>query len=98
MSSMHDNGDIPERDDDELVQRLRALDWPAVDPGLKHECWREFQERLRRESPRGTLIEGDRLEFTGRRVPMRGIVPSARLGAAGGWLRARSLSGLTPSF
>ena len=97
MSSM--NGHIPERDEDQLVQRLRALDWPAVDPQLKHECWREFQERLRRERTHtSTLVERDRLEFTGRRAPTRGLVPAARLGVAGGWLRARALSGLSPSF
>lgn len=97
MSATNGNGDFPERDDD-LVRRLRELEWPAVHPQLKHECWREFQERLRREAPRGTMLEGDRLEFTGRRRPTRGLVPAARLGVAGGWLRARTLSGLTPSF
>ena len=99
MSFMHENGHNPQREDDELVRRLRALEWPAVDPELKHECWREFQERMRRESPRGTLMDtGDRLEFTGRRSPMRGLVPAARLGVAGGWLRTRALAGLSPSF
>ncbi|HEV2812269.1 MAG TPA: hypothetical protein VGW10_03360 [Solirubrobacteraceae bacterium] len=95
---MNGDADIPDRDDDQLVQRLRTLEWPGVDPQLKHQCWLEFQERLRREEPRRTLMEGDRLEFTGRRTPMRGLVPAARLGVAGGWLRARALSGLTPSY
>jgi hypothetical protein len=98
MSFMHENAHMPHREDDELVRRLRDLEWPSVDPQLKHECWLEFQERMRREAPRRTMVEGDRLEFTGRRTPMRGLVPAARLGVAGGWLRARTLSGLTPSF
>jgi hypothetical protein len=96
MSPYNGTGDSHE--DDQLVQRLRALEWPTVDPELKFECWREFQERLRREAPPRTLVEGDRLEFSGRRAPMRGLVPAARLGVAAGWLRARTLSGLTPTF
>jgi hypothetical protein len=98
MSAMNGRGHSPEQDDDQLVQRLRALDWPAVDPELKHQCWLELQERLRREAPRRTMVEGDRLEFSGRRTPTRGLVASARLGVAGGWLRSRTLSGLTPTF
>jgi hypothetical protein len=99
MSFMYENGHIPECEDDELTRRLRALEWPAVDPQLKHECWLEFQERMRRTAPRrATLETGDRLEFSGRRAPMRGLVPAARLGVAGGWLRRRSFAGLSPSF
>jgi hypothetical protein len=98
MSFMHENGQSPNREDDDLVRRLRQLEWPVVDPQLKHECWLEFQERMRREAPRRTMVEGDRLEFSGRRASTRGLVPAARLSVAGGWLRARTLSGLTPSF
>ena len=99
MSHMHENGHKPEYHDDELIRRLREMEWPTVDPQLKHECWLEFQERMRRTVPRAnTLDSGDRLEFSGRRAPMRGLVPAARLNVAGGWLRRRSLAGLSPSF
>ena len=98
MSFMPDNP-LHDEEDEELVRRLRELDWPAVDPQLKHQCWLEFQERMRREAPRDPSLDtGDRLEFTGRRSPMRGLVPQARLTVAGGWLRARAMAGLAGSY
>ena len=33
-------------EDDPLVQRLRSLDWPEVDPALRERCWNDFVLRL----------------------------------------------------
>jgi hypothetical protein len=33
-------------DSDELVRRLRALEWPAVQPDVAERCWNEFSRRL----------------------------------------------------
>jgi hypothetical protein len=33
-------------DDDPLVQRLRSLEWPGVDPELRERCWQDFVHRL----------------------------------------------------
>ena len=99
MSGIPDDGHKHDAEDEELVRRLRGLEWPGVDPGLKHQCWLEFQERMRRMTPRDASVDtGDRLEFTGRRSPMRGLVPAARLGVAGGWLRTRAMAGLAGSY
>jgi hypothetical protein len=99
MSFADDKGPTHDGPDDDLVRRLRDLEWPGVDPELKHQCWLELQERMRRVAPRDPSLDtGDRLEFTGRRSPMRGLVPAARLGVAGGWLRSRAMAGLAGSY
>ena len=98
MSLIPEDGHMHERDEEELVRRLRALEWPAVDPLLKHQCWLEFTDRIARPERDATLETGERLDFTGRRAPMRGLVPAARLNVAGGWLRTRALAGLAASY
>ena len=98
MSFIPEDGHMHDGEDDELVRRLRELEWPAVDPLLKHQCWIEFNERIVPSQRDATLESGERLDFTGRRAPMRGLVPAARLNVAGGWLRTRALAGLAASY
>lgn len=33
-------------EDDELIRRLRQLEWPTVRPELKERCWQDFSRRM----------------------------------------------------
>lgn len=73
MSPTNDNPNIPwsRSDDDEIVGRLRQLQWPDVSGELRERCWEEFSRRLAdRPSPdRSPLTQlGDRYAFTRRRI------------------------------
>jgi hypothetical protein len=35
-----------DREDEELVRRLRDLEWPAVNPEVRERCWSAFVDRL----------------------------------------------------
>lgn len=58
---------------DELVRRLRELQWPSVMPEVRERCWDAFNQRLAERL--GPLDEehlprrnaGSRLEYTRRR-------------------------------
>ena len=58
-------------DDDPLVQRLRSLQWPGVDPELRERCWSDFVARL--ENPdAATRTTSERVpEVTRRSVARR---------------------------
>jgi hypothetical protein len=46
------NGTEPE---DELVQRLRTLQWPTAPPEVRERCFQQMQERLAEMEARGEL-------------------------------------------
>lgn len=68
-------------EDDELIRRLRGLQWAPVSDAMRERCWREFSERLERRSAaeerpkRATTNLSDRYDC-------RRFVPSARLAVA----------------
>lgn len=52
-------------ENEELIQRLRELEWPSVSPELRKRCWEDFSRRL--ENGRGpALVQGSR-RATGER-------------------------------
>jgi len=67
-------------EDDELVRRLRTLQWPEVSPELRQRCWEEFSRRIadRQAMPGaeagdlGEKREYERHEFSRRLIPPRG--------------------------
>ena len=91
---VHVDGD-PLGRDDELVRRLRNLEWPEVSADVRQRCWEELTSRLAGNAPAAEPAsepQGDRNpywrnEFTPHRRPV----------SAGGalnerWIAARGLS------
>jgi hypothetical protein len=79
---------------DELVGRLRRLEWPKPDQQMRERCWREFQQRAADEPPateRRPVDAGRPFEYTLRPRAHRGHVPGERLRAARGLSRRRTL-------
>ena len=71
------SGAVPPADD-ELVRRLRALEWPQVRSEVAERCWEEFTRRLESgdDAPAGPARSdrnvGRQLDFTRRTVaPLR---------------------------
>ncbi len=95
-----DNGEWLDLEDDELVGRLRRLEWPTVDPEFRQRCWEEFTRRAEREGlwdlradgpPPKPLRETERHEFTRRPVPALGpSVLGARVASANSLSRPRA--------
>jgi hypothetical protein len=51
LEARFDFGDVPsiepiEEERGPLVERLRRLEWPPVDPAYRQRCWESFQERI----------------------------------------------------
>ena len=93
-----DRWDGPEVD--ELVRRLRSLEWAQIDPGMKERCWREFRQRVADEGAPARARREDsahRWEFTGRRLSARGLGAGARLETAQRPTRRLSTRGLVAS-
>lgn len=70
-------------DNDELVRRLRHLEWPAVRPEVRERCWNAFNHRLaerlipvEEEQPRRNA--GTRLDY--RRRTQDAHVAPAQIG------------------
>ena len=78
---------------DELVGRLRRLEWPTPDSELRERCWREFQQRVAEQPPaaeRRPVDAARPFEYTvRRRTAGRGLVPGERMRAARGLSRRR---------
>lgn len=76
--------DEPHHETDELVQRLRNLQWDDVSPELRDRCWREFNRMLAERDERIPRRHGGgdarRLDFSRRRI--EGFVASERMRAA----------------
>ena len=78
--------------DDLLVQRLRALEWPRPRPELKERCWRELERKLDGRPQAFEPVDGERsLEYSCLKPPSAGLVPAARMAAARGLSRPRTL-------
>jgi hypothetical protein len=69
------SGDGPVPPGDELVRRLRALEWPEVRSEVAERCWEEFTRRLETGDDetagpaRSDRNVGRQLDFTRRSVP-----------------------------
>src|SRR5687768_15977288 len=78
--------DEPHHDSDELVARLRNLQWDDVNPELRDRCWREFNRMLAERDERIPRRQGGgeafRLDFTRPRSRMEGIVAGERMRVA----------------
>jgi hypothetical protein len=71
-------------EDDELVRRLRTLQWAPVAPELRERCWDDFQERAaqratgeQREPARGRAATN-----LSDRYDCRRFVPAGRIAVA----------------
>jgi hypothetical protein len=42
-----------------LEQRLRNMNWPDIEPGLRERCWRDFQRRIDGAEPGETSADDD---------------------------------------
>ncbi len=84
-------------EEDELVRRLRGLEWPEVSPDVRQRCWEEFRRRISERQAGAAVAEapgvgsynvGERHAFSRRVVPMRArAVLGERLAAASGLSR-----------
>jgi hypothetical protein len=96
------NGWFPS-EEDELVQRLRGLEWPEIGSDVRRRCWQEFSERIARGGA-GELAAGatvatrdvsDRYECTRRSPSSESFVTGQRRAAAGAasrsWSRSQGL-------
>jgi hypothetical protein len=82
---MRDHEDInfePARpESDELVRRLRELQWPSVRPEVRERCWDAFNRRLAErlvpvdEAPQSRRSAGTRLDYT-RRTTVAKVPPA----------------------
>ena len=104
-----DDSELPliDHENDELVRRLRALDWPQADDGLKQRSWEQFRGHMRDELPQQTVDTGDRFEYSRRSHltrassverggALRGTVTSERLRTASRCLRRPGLAAPRP--
>jgi hypothetical protein len=82
-------------EDDELVRRLRSLEWPEVSSDLRTRCWEEFSRRMADENgsaPALSRAVGERYAFTRRLVPANlRPVASGRMAIAAGISRRSGL-------
>jgi hypothetical protein len=102
MSSVDDDRtpELVPPDSDELVKRLRNLEWPAVRPEVAERCWSEFSRRLSERDDDGARPKetngqnaGRRLDFTRRDLPQRPAVAAyARTPALSGRASVRTAS------
>ena len=83
MSLLNLRGE-PHHESDELVQRLRNLQWDEVSPELRDRCWREFNRMLAERDERIPRRQGGgearRLDFSRRRI--EGLVATERMRSA----------------
>lgn len=104
-----DDSELPliDHEDDELVRRLRALDWPHADDALKRRSWEQFRRQMRTELPQQTVDTGDRFEYSRRAATpsttavqraggLRGHVASERLRSASRCLRPVGMAAPRP--
>jgi hypothetical protein len=101
-----DDSELPliDHEDDALVRRLRALDWPQADAGLKQRSWEQFRRQMREDLPREETVDtADRFEYRRRTFAStltnvqragtgRGTVASERLRIASRCLRRPGLA------
>ena len=69
-------------EDDELVQRLRNLEWAHVQPELRDRCWKEFSQRIKeKKAKRHAEVPGQTTNL-GERYDFRRFHSAARLSVA----------------
>jgi hypothetical protein len=93
MTSVDTSQQWKSPEDDELVRRLRSLDWPEVSPELRKRCWEEFSGRLTDQNGRPAASAaralGERYAFSRRLVPSNlRPVAGARMAIAAGLSRS----------
>jgi hypothetical protein len=105
-TSEHTSGWFP-YEEEELVQRLRGLEWPEVPSDVRERCWREFSERIANSgtdmraagATASTRDVGDRYDCSRRSLNGEGFVTSQRQAAAGAasrnWSRNQGLRSLS---
>jgi len=89
-----------EADQDDLVRRLRRLEWPAAPEAVKRRCWEDLSRQLELGGGPKTRVPeklrrniGERYDYSRRALSSRGVVDGSRLAARRSWARpARSLS------
>jgi hypothetical protein len=74
---------IDEHGEDDLVRRLRALDWPEADAQARLRCWHALEDRLGPLAGVRTATENGRADFSRRRPALFSTVVSARVSAIG---------------
>jgi hypothetical protein len=69
---------------DQLVQRLRNLQWDDVSSDVRDRCWREFNRMLAEREDRISRGGGEarRLDFSRTRPCAEGVVARERLRSA----------------
>lgn len=72
---------IDEHAEDDLVRRLRALDWPEADPQARLRCWQALEDRLGPLAGGRTAAENGRVDFSRRRPALFSTVVAARVSA-----------------
>jgi len=94
-------GQWMDADQDELVHRLRRLEWPAAPDGVKRRCWEDLSRQLALGRPAPPRVPekarrniGERYDYSRRSLSTRGgDARIATLTARRGWARpARALS------
>lgn len=97
-----DGYDWLQNEDDELVRRLRNLEWPRVRPELRQRCWEEFSRRIaekqkEEDSSRAAYDFTRRTELArrpafnvGERYEFSRRLLPARVAVAQSWSRRRS--------
>ena len=71
-------------EDDELVRRLRGLEWAAVAPELRDRCWVDFNDRIARRAAREDEqpVRSRAATNLSDRYDCRRFVPAGRLAVA----------------
>jgi hypothetical protein len=70
--------------EDELVQRLRSLEWPKPEADLKERCWAAFQRDVADRPVERRPVDASRPFEYSLPAVSRGHVPSERMAAARG--------------
>ena len=70
--------------DDELVRRLRGLEWAPVAPELRERCWDDFSNRVAQRAERQAQepARGRAATNLSERYDCRRFVPAGRLAVA----------------
>jgi hypothetical protein len=92
-------GQWMEAEADDLVGRLRRLEWPSAPDTVKRRCWDDLSRRLelggtgeRRVPEKARRNIGERYDYS-RRLLTRGLSDGSRLTTRRAWARPeRSLS------
>lgn len=83
MSAVDDYSPEWHVEDDELVRRLRNLEWAPVPVELRQRCWDDFSQRVAQRSSRTEHAAGMRAPAdVGDRYDFRRFVATRRLAVA----------------